>query len=109
MRHPRASLHLFRCRLPIHCRPPKFIRNGGWSGRHYTYSTTNKVNHIAMLSGERWTSRKREKGTCNSKPECKQQKQRRSSSAKKQNKTAFELEIKDVTIEVCRRTPRFAD
>ena len=41
------------------------------------------------------------KRTCDSKPKCKQQKQRRSSLAKKQIKPEFELEIKDVTIESC--------
>ena len=54
-----------------------------------------------MLSGESWTARKPEERTCDSKPECKQQKQRRSSLANKQTKTEFELEIKLVTIEVC--------
>ena len=47
------------------------------------------------------TARNPEKRTCDSKPEYKQQKPRRSSSAKKQNKPGFELEIKDVSIEVC--------
>ena len=62
------------------------------------HSTPNKENQIARLSGERRTALKPEKRTSNWKPECKQQKQRRSSSAKKQIKPAFELEINDVTI-----------
>ena len=64
-------------------------------------STPNNENQIAMLSRERWIARKPEKKTCDSKPDCKKQKQRRLSSAKKQITPTFELEIKDVKIEVC--------
>ena len=47
------------------------------------------------------TARNTEKRTCDTKPEYKQQKQRRSTSAKKQFKPGFELEINGEWIEVC--------
>ena len=83
--------------------------NCGWSGPKYTglYTQQGEPDHngdqwrTKSLSGERWTARKTEKRTCDSKPECKQQKQRHSLPAKKQIKTAVEVETENVTIEVC--------
>ena len=47
MRHPRATLHLFRCHFPIHCRPPESLKPA-----YHSPPTIN--NHQAISLWTQW-------------------------------------------------------